>query len=189
MLIFLGNRIAQHMPCTHKSKELNFSYRSGRYGKIAYREKFKLATYVNTSLVILCKWRIHDFPEGGGAKCASLYFCRKLPEHERIWTPGGRIPGAPLKSANAYKSAKREKSQQGVNSIETSITDDSINDIGLYNNNSYLSQKLLGKIEIFMISPQSICQSWYLWSTHCMPSFRQSHVSDNPYQKSVSATD
>ena len=31
------------------------------------------------------------------------FFCRKLHENERIWTPGGEeVPGAPLRSANTY---------------------------------------------------------------------------------------
>ena len=29
-------------------------------------------------------------------------FCRKLHENERMWTPGERVPGAPLRSANAF---------------------------------------------------------------------------------------
>ena len=47
-------------------------------------------------------------PGGGGAptpKSAIIFqFCpRKLHENERIWTPGGaRVPGAPLRSANAF---------------------------------------------------------------------------------------
>ena len=49
------------------------------------------------------------FPGGGGANSQSrllTYFSgRKLHENERIWTPGGASPGAPLRSAtaNCYK--------------------------------------------------------------------------------------
>ena len=44
-------------------------------------------------------WRIQDFP--GGVK----FFCRKLHENERIWTPRGAcVPGAPfdLPMLNSY---------------------------------------------------------------------------------------
>ena len=30
-------------------------------------------------------------------------FCQKLHENERIWTPGGRVSGAPLRSANGLE--------------------------------------------------------------------------------------
>ena len=53
------------------------------------------------------QWRIQDFPGGGGVsapthKSTIIFqsFCRKLHENERIWTEG-RVPGAPLGSANA----------------------------------------------------------------------------------------
>ena len=45
------------------------------------------------------QWRIQDFPQGGGANSQKCYyfsiFCRKLHENERIWTPGGGVPGTP----------------------------------------------------------------------------------------------
>ena len=47
------------------------------------------------------QWRIQDFPRGGGAPTPKLgvliyYFCRKLHENERIWTPrGGARPWRP----------------------------------------------------------------------------------------------
>ena len=46
------------------------------------------------------------FSLGGCANCQIgiilQFFCRKLHENERIWTPGDGVPGAPLRSANAY---------------------------------------------------------------------------------------
>ena len=45
------------------------------------------------------QWRIQDFPEGAAPtpKNAIIFqfFCRKLHENERIWTPGGRASLAP----------------------------------------------------------------------------------------------
>ena len=51
------------------------------------------------------RWRIQDFPEEEGAQTPKLelfcnFFCRKLHENERIWTPGAYVPGVPLASAN-----------------------------------------------------------------------------------------
>ena len=52
------------------------------------------------SIVINYQWRIQDFPQGGAPtpKSAIIFqiFCQKPHENERIWTPGGRVPGAPL---------------------------------------------------------------------------------------------
>ena len=48
------------------------------------------------------------FSPGGCANSQNCYyfsnFCQKLHENERIWTPrgGGRVPGAPLRSANVF---------------------------------------------------------------------------------------
>ena len=47
------------------------------------------------------------FSPGGCANSQNCYyfsnFCQKLHENERIWTPrGARVPGAPLRSANAF---------------------------------------------------------------------------------------
>ena len=52
------------------------------------------------------QWRIQDFPQGGAPTPKSAiifqFFSQKLRENERIWTPrGARVPGAPLRSANA----------------------------------------------------------------------------------------
>ena len=45
------------------------------------------------------------FSRGGSTNSQNSYyfsnFCRKLHENERIWTPGGRVLGAPLRSVNA----------------------------------------------------------------------------------------
>ena len=50
------------------------------------------------------QWRIQDFPEGGAPTPKSaiifLFFCRKLHENERIWTPRGARPWHPLEPAN-----------------------------------------------------------------------------------------
>ena len=50
------------------------------------------------------QWRIQDFPEEGAPtpKTAIIlqFLCQKLHENERIRTPGGHVPGAPLRSAN-----------------------------------------------------------------------------------------
>ena len=58
-----------------------------------YRGKLTNHTKIN-------QWRIQDFPEEGAPtlKTAIIlqFFCQKLHENERIWTPGGRVPGAPL---------------------------------------------------------------------------------------------
>ena len=46
------------------------------------------------------QWRIQDFPEGGANfqnGSVNIFFGQKLHENERIWTPGARVPGAPLR--------------------------------------------------------------------------------------------
>ena len=54
----------------------------------------------------ICRSQDPGFSRGGGGaptpKSAIIFqfFCRKLHENERIWTPGGHVPGAPLGSAN-----------------------------------------------------------------------------------------
>ena len=57
-------------------------------------------------MLTLYQWRIQDFPRKAAPTPKSAiifqFFCRKLHENERIWTPGGRVPGTPLGSANAY---------------------------------------------------------------------------------------
>ena len=60
---------------------------------------------------VICTYqlRIQDFPEGGAnsqSGCTNLlfciFFCRKLHENERIWTPSQACPWRPLGSPNAY---------------------------------------------------------------------------------------
>ena len=50
------------------------------------------------------QWQIQDFPKGGAPTPKSTiifqFFCQKLHENERIWTPGGARPWRPLGSAN-----------------------------------------------------------------------------------------
>ena len=51
------------------------------------------------------QWRIQDFPEGDVPTLKSAiifqFFCRKVHENERIWTPRGARPWCPHDPANA----------------------------------------------------------------------------------------
>ena len=63
-----------------------------QFGNTSGQFQYKILVIVSSKASIASQWRIQDFPEEGAysqSGWANLFFCRKLPENERIWTPGG----------------------------------------------------------------------------------------------------
>ena len=88
----LGGRYTRYL--SHTILTSSDDHQSGRYA--SYWNAFLL---LNIFGLPHLQWRIQDFPEEGAPtpKTAIIlqFFCQKLHENERIWTPRGGVPGAP----------------------------------------------------------------------------------------------